>query len=93
MGFWEEPRNETKLSAWKQYCGLDSGRKYASFVSRQLPVACQGLEYLFFNTALGLHIAALSKVPMGNAGNVENFFTFTMAWKWFCYISEVSSLQ
>ena len=36
----------------------------------------QGLKYLFFNTALRLHIAALSKVPMGNAGNVENFFHF-----------------
>ena len=56
-------------------------------------IANQGLKYLFFNTALGLHIAALSEVPMGNVGNVENFFTFTMAWKWFCYISEVSSLQ
>ena len=29
---------------------------------------------------------------MGNAGNVEKFFTFTMAWKRFCYISEVSDL-
>ena len=27
-----------------------------------------------------------------NAGNVVKFFTFTMAWKRFCYISEVSGL-
>ena len=29
----------------------------------------------------GLHIA-----PVGNAGNVK-FFTFNMAWKYFCYVS------
>ena len=29
---------------------------------------------------------------MGNAGNVEKFFTFTMAWKCFCYVLEVSGL-
>ena len=30
-----------------------------------------------------------SKAPVGNAGK---FFTFTMAWKSFCYVSEVSDL-
>ena len=29
---------------------------------------------------------------MGNAGNVVKFFTFTMAWKRFCCVSEVSGL-
>ena len=33
-----------------------------------------------------------SEAPVGNAGNVVKFFTFTMAWKRFCYISEVSGL-
>ena len=35
------------------------------------------------------------EAPIGNAGNAGNtvtFFTFTMAWKCFCYISEVSGL-
>ena len=49
-----------------------------------------------FNTAqesgLGLHIATLPEVTMGNVGNVEKIFTFTMAWKRFCYLSEVSGL-
>ena len=41
LAFRGEPTNKTKLViTWKQYCSLDSGRKYASFVSRQLPVAC-----------------------------------------------------
>jgi len=35
---------------------------------------------------------ALPEVPVGNTGNVEIFFIFTMAWKCFCYISEVSGL-
>ena len=33
----------------------------------------QGLKYLFFNNALGLHIAALPEVPMENAGDVDIF--------------------
>ena len=33
-----------------------------------------------------------SEAPVGNAGNVVKFFTFTMAWKRFCYVSEVSGL-
>ena len=38
---WGEPRNKTKLViSLKQYRGLDSGRRYGSFVSRQLPIAC-----------------------------------------------------
>jgi len=32
------------------------------------------------------------EAPMGNTGNVITFFTFNMAWKHFCYVSEVSSL-
>ena len=34
-----------------------------------------------------------SKAPVGNAGNVVKFFTFTMAWKCFCYVSEFSGLM
>ena len=33
-----------------------------------------------------------SQSSRGKRGNVEKFFTFTMAWKRFCYISEVSGL-
>ena len=33
-----------------------------------------------------------SKAPVGNAGNMVKFFTFTMAWKCFCYVPEVSGL-
>ena len=41
LAFRGEPRNDTKfVISWKQYHGLDSGRRYASFISRQLPVAC-----------------------------------------------------
>ena len=41
LAFRGEPRNKTKLIiSWKQYSGLDSGRRYISFVSRQLPVTC-----------------------------------------------------
>ena len=32
-----------------------------------------------------------SEAPVGNTGNVS-FFTFTMAWKRFCYVSEVLGL-
>ena len=35
LAFRGDPRNETKLViSWKQYRGLDSGRRYASFISR-----------------------------------------------------------
>ena len=41
LAFRRQPRNETKLViSWKQHRGLDSGRRYASFASRQLPVVC-----------------------------------------------------
>ena len=41
MAFWGELRNETKLViSLKQYRGLGSGCRYASFVFRQLPIAC-----------------------------------------------------
>ena len=53
---------------------------------------CQGLKYLFFNTAHSDSYSSPSEAPMGNAGNVVKFFTFTMAWKRFCYVSEVSGL-
>ena len=33
-----------------------------------------------------------TEAHMGNTGNVVEFFTFTMAWKRFCYVSEVSGL-
>ena len=51
----------------------------------------QGLKYLFFNTA-NSDSGCPSEAPVGNTGNVAKFFTFTVAWKRFCYVSEVSGL-
>ena len=49
LDFRGEPRNETKLViSWKQYCGLDSGCRYASFVSKA--TSCR-LQYKWDRTA------------------------------------------
>ena len=60
LAFWGELRNETKLViSSKQYRGLDSGPGYASFVSRQLPVACSTSGTIL--QAMGSWVRALNK--------------------------------
>ena len=39
LAFRGEPRTRLVIS-WKQYHSLNSGRRYASFISRQLPITC-----------------------------------------------------
>ena len=49
----------TTLISLKQYHGFDSGRRYASFISRQLPVACSTSGTVL--QAMGSWVRALNK--------------------------------
>ena len=63
---------------------------YYNVTEFQSPVQSGPKISFFLNTA-----HSDSEAPVGNAGNAGNvvkFFTFTMAWKCFCYVSEVSGL-
>ena len=66
----------TTLISLKQYRGLDSGRRYASFISRQLPVACSTSGTVL--QAMGSWVRALEQ---GN--RCASFALLAEAWHYF----------
>ena len=77
---------------------LHSDKPLKQYQVCQLLVHCRQAAGPKISIFLTLHIvtraaySSPSEAPMGNAGDVVKFFTFTMAWKRFCCVSEVSGL-
>ena len=86
LAFRGEPRTKLVVS-WKQYRGLNSGRRYASFISRQLPIACNTSRTVL--QATGSLVRALEQ---GNRCTASDSFTL-LAEAWHYFVADSSMYQ
>ena len=90
LAFRGEPRSETKLVIFGStiYHGLDSGRRRASFIFRELPVACSESRTVL--QATGSWVRALEQ-GYRCAASDTSFALLTEEWHYFCVA--VSSMR